>query len=590
MTNYVPTQSISTTGQHALSLVTGDNVLLNPGIVLSASGAGADGIRSGGTSNYITLLSGSQVMSQMGTGLHVGLGSYIQIASGASVSGQAFGAYIFGLGESAQAGFLRNYGSISGGTGVKFGDGNRLTGDALVNGGSIRGTTGAGIEVHGSVTITNIGAIQGQTGIVLSHAINPRMIVNSGSIVGEVNAINFAPTSHTTTIGDTVINTGHIRGAINFGSQGPGPYSVGDLYDGRGGTITGTIFLDRGNDRAYGGAGAETFDGAIGNDTIDGGGGNDTVIFSSNRSQYDVSTVNGVTTVAAKSDPTLDTDTLTNVRFLKFRDTTEILYNTKPDSVGLTQTAFAENALTGTPIATVAARDAEGDALTYTLVDPTGTFGLVGNALVLLKALDFETRASYSLTLTATDAYGLATSQTVAVGVTNVIETTGLTLSGTAGADSLTGENGNDLISGAAGRDALSGLGGNDRIAGGAGRDVLTGGADQDIFVFDTRLARTNKQHKASELDTISDFNVADDTIHLAKSVFSKISKVGILTKSAFHAGTKSAAHDANDRIVYNKNTGALLYDKDGTGGAEAIQIATLSTKLALKNTDFFVI
>jgi hypothetical protein len=38
--------------------------------------------------------------------------------------------------------------------------------------------------------------------------------------------------------------------------------------------------------------------------------------------------------------------------------------------------------------------------------------------------------------------------------------------------------------------------------------------------------------------------NVADDTIQLAKSVFSKIAKKGVLSSSAFYSGNK--AHDAS--------------------------------------------
>jgi Ca2+-binding RTX toxin-like protein len=84
---------------------------------------------------------------------------------------------------------------------------------------------------------------------------------------------------------------------------------------------------------------------------------------------------------------------------------------------------------------------------------------------------------------------------------------------------------------------------------------------------------------------------VADDTIHLTKGIFKGIAKTGVLSKGAFYAGTKSAAHDASDRIVYNKNTGAVLYDQDGSGHRyQAIQIATLATKLGLTNKDFFVI
>ena len=42
--------------------------------------------------------------------------------------------------------------------------------------------------------------------------------------------------------------------------------------------------------------------------------------------------------------------------------------------------------------------------------------------------------------------------------------------------------------------------------------------------------------------------------------------------------------------IIYNKKTGALFYDQDGTGAHEAIQIATLSKNLKMTYHDFFVI
>jgi Ca2+-binding RTX toxin-like protein len=46
---------------------------------------------------------------------------------------------------------------------------------------------------------------------------------------------------------------------------------------------------------------------------------------------------------------------------------------------------------------------------------------------------------------------------------------------------------------------------------------------------------------------------------------------------------------DAEDRIIYNKGTGALFYDPDGTGALGAVQYATVTAGLTLSNADFIV-
>jgi Ca2+-binding RTX toxin-like protein len=159
---------------------------------------------------------------------------------------------------------------------------------------------------------------------------------------------------------------------------------------------------------------------------------------------------------------------------------------------------------------------------------------------------------------------------------------------GTPKADALTGGGMNDVIYGSGGRDVLKGLAGNDKLYGGAGKDVLSGGLGQDVFVFNTKLSKTNALNKKHNLDKVTDFVVVDDTIHLAKSVFTKIAKKGVLKKDAFYMGVE--AHDSSDRIIYNKKTGALSYDRDGDGAHEAIQIATLSKNLKLNHKDFFIL
>jgi Ca2+-binding RTX toxin-like protein len=60
------------------------------------------------------------------------------------------------------------------------------------------------------------------------------------------------------------------------------------------------------------------------------------------------------------------------------------------------------------------------------------------------------------------------------------------------------------------------------------------------------------------------------------------------LKAAAFFIGT--VAHDADDRIVYNKATGALFFDVDGSGAHAAIQFATLSKRPANLAANHFVV
>jgi len=53
---------------------------------------------------------------------------------------------------------------------------------------------------------------------------------------------------------------------------------------------------------------------------------------------------------------------------------------------------------------------------------------------------------------------------------------------------------------------------------------------------------------------------------------------------------TGASAHDANDRIIYDKATGALYYDDDGTGRHAQVKIASLKKGLGLTKSDFHVI
>ena len=141
-----------------------------------------------------------------------------------------------------------------------------------------------------------------------------------------------------------------------------------------------------------------------------------------------------------------------------------------------------------------------------------------------------------------------------------------------------TGNSQNNIITGNSAANQLDGGSGNDTLDGGLGVDKLMGGRGNDVFKF------TTKGH----IDIITDFNVTNDTIQLENAVFKSLTATGMLAASQFKLGTK--ALDANDFIIYNKATGALLYDADGNGGGGAVQITTVGTGLNMTNANIVVI
>jgi Ca2+-binding RTX toxin-like protein len=132
---------------------------------------------------------------------------------------------------------------------------------------------------------------------------------------------------------------------------------------------------------------------------------------------------------------------------------------------------------------------------------------------------------------------------------------------------------------------AIVGNAGSSLLDGGAGNDTLTGGQGQDYFRFSSALGSGNR-------DTITDFDAANDTIYLENGIFTQLVTSGNLARdlsqAEFHIGT--AAHDADDRIIYNSQTGALLYDADGTGAIAAVEFANVGADEGLTAVDFLVI
>lgn len=323
-----------------------------------------------------------------------------------------------------------------------------------------------------------------------------------------------------------------------------------------------------GNDGANilsGSSGNDTLVGGLGNDILDGGAGVDTAMFAGAKAQYQIAqNLDGSVKVVGPDGE----DVVRDVRFLQFSDGVIALTNAAPVGLAASAVGIAENAPLGSVVATLSAHDADGDVLTYSLT-ADGPLAIVGNNLVVARALDFETVPQPAATVQARDAYGGSTSQTFVITVENAVETTSFVLQGGAGADTLRGEAGNDTI------------------YGGASRDALSGGAGQDKFVFNTRTGRSN-------VDTVADFVAGTDSIWLDNAIFKALGKKGSLAKpqklgsDAFVTGTR--AQDAEDRIVYDRKSSKLYYDEDGRGAKAQVQIAALSKGLKMSAGDFFVI
>lgn len=223
-------------------------------------------------------------------------------------------------------------------------------------------------------------------------------------------------------------------------------------------------------------------------------------------------------------------------------------------------------------------------------------------------------------------------------------------LSGGNGNDKLYGEAGNDKLDGGIGKDYLEGGNGNDSINGGKGNDTIIGGTRLSPFIiayaetatnagvkdaitgdvttvgsFGNDALTVNSDSLVSDkliadypiiysdkdtltgglgaddfvfyspyqgyqgIDTITDFNeYHGDQIHVSRYGFGGGLKLGTLQSEQFTLG--ASAQDADDRFIYNKKTGDLFFDADGTGVRSQVQFAKLSGAPSLDFSDMIVI
>jgi Ca2+-binding RTX toxin-like protein len=308
-------------------------------------------------------------------------------------------------------------------------------------------------------------------------------------------------------------------------------------------------------DKLTGNSGANNLAGGSGNDTLDGGTGSDTMAGGDGNDGYFVRDAGDVVS-----------------------ETNAVLASGGSDTVysslaAYTLTANVEN---GRILATVAA-NLTGNTLNNVLYAGAGNNVLDGSSGTDTVSYTYANAGvTVSLATELTQNTGGSESDTL-VSIDN--------LTGSTYNDSLTGNTSANSLNGGSGNDLLSGGLGNDILSGGLGNDTLFVGLGSDIIRFDTLFNATSNR------DTISDFNVTDDTIQLENAIFTSLATLGTLAAGSFRSGAGfTTAADANDYLIYNSTTGALYYDADGSGaGVTAVQFATLGGAPALSNLDFVV-
>ena len=464
-----------------------------------------------------------------------------------------------------------NFGTNSGNTVYRF---NASTGEMSVNGVG-QGAPGGGIGGEANrvfLTIWDGGGVDTYDFSNYGDGMQINLNPGSWSLISQLQRAY---------LGNDRYASGNVYNALQFhgDSRSLIENAIGGAGDDRmegnaaDNTLTGnggndTLIGAAGADRLYGGTGDDTLGGGVGNDTLDGGAGKD--VLKGNLG-------NDIYVLGAEQDTITDTggiDTITSIitRSLASYSGIENLTLLGTAKIDGTGNALA-NVLTGNSAANTLDGGAGNDMLDGGAGKDILKGGLGDDIYVLGAEWDTVTDTGGTDTITSIITRSLASYSTV--DNLTLLGTVAINGTGNALANNLTGNGAANLLDGGAG---------NDRLLGGQGNDTLTGGAGRDCFVFDTAL------NAVSNVDKIIDFSVPDDTIILENAVFTALRAAGTLAASAFTSNLTGHATTANQRIVYESDTGKLFYDANGSAAGGETLFATLKPKLALTYLDFSVI
>lgn len=149
--------------------------------------------------------------------------------------------------------------------------------------------------------------------------------------------------------------------------------------------------------------------------------------------------------------------------------------------------------------------------------------------------------------------------------------------------DELFGERGGDTLAGSQGDDTIYGGSGDDEIEGQFGDDLLYGGPGRDTFAFSGFAgAGSESVFDTIGVDRIQDFDRKQDTLKFV--AFGALSGTSPLDPELFYKG--KSAREADDRIGYDKKSGQLYIDENGSKAGASHLIAVFDKGTALKAAD----
>ena len=348
------------------------------------------------------------------------------------------------------------------------------------------------------------------------------------------------------------------------------------------------LWGDAGRDELYGGAGNDTLHAGLGGDHLDGGDGIDTVSYADAPGHIGLDLNQGQGVGDPQYYPNRARDTyqdIENATGSAFDD--GLAGNEKANVLRGGGGNDSINGLAGNDtLDGGSGRDwlagGEGDDFIDGGTGGDKMYGFTGNDTYVLD--NIEDRVDEGFDGTASDGIDTVRSSfSISLSNTTIFkgDIENLTLTGSGNLNG-SGNGLDNILTGNTGANRLDGRAGDDTLAGGFGNDALVGGDGNDTFVFDTAL------NPGSNVDRIVDFSVADDTIHLDNAVFTALTTPGTLADDAFYIG--AAAHDADDRVIYDPTTGHLTYDANGDAAGGFTDFAVLEAGLALTNSDFIVV